>query len=616
MIVKGQKINDRYEVRKLIGEGGMANVYLGYDTILERDVAIKVLRGDLADDEKFVRRFRREAQSASLLNHPNIVQIYDVGEDDGNFYIVMEFINGQTLKQLIKKRGKLSVSETIDIMSQLTDGLAHAHDSYIIHRDIKPQNIMILDDGMVKITDFGIAMAINASDLTQTNSVMGSVHYLPPEQASGKGSTIKSDIYSLGIMMYEMLAGQMPFRGETAVEIAMKHLKNPMPSVISKNETVPQSVENIILKATAKNPKNRYNNVRELYDDLKTCQDKSRANEKRITFKYPENEYDSEDTKVVKTLKDDLKKDAIKAAEEVEVKEIDEDEYKDKKLSLFTKILITLVSVMVCALLIVFIVIPSFNNSELTVPGVSGLDVADARTKIEDAGLKVDSNIKEDYTDDVEKGKVSKTSPKEGATVKKGATITLYKAVGKSIKVEDYTGQDANKVQAKLETVGVNVLIEKKDVENRKDYEGKSNQIIDQSVKEGNLVDGDTIILYVPDLTDTYPDFVNEKWGMDEIKKFCSEYSVSCSFEYEENNNYEEGALISQSRQAGSKIITNATLIFKIAKKKVDESTLVPLEGSNSNNNTNSSTDNTGTSTEQTTNKLQNKLQKKTTQTN
>ena len=603
MIVKGQKINDRYEVRKLIGEGGMANVYLGYDTILERDVAIKVLRGDLADDEKFVRRFRREAQSASLLNHPNIVQIYDVGEDDGNFYIVMEFINGQTLKQLIKKRGKLSVSETIDIMSQLTDGLAHAHDSYIIHRDIKPQNIMILDDGMVKITDFGIAMAINASDLTQTNSVMGSVHYLPPEQASSKGSTIKSYIYSLGIMMYEMLAGTMPFRGETAVEIAMKHLKNPMPSVRSKNETVPQSVENIILKATAKNPKNRYNNVRELYDDLKTCQDKSRANEKRITFKYPENEYDSEDTKVVKTLKDDLKKDAIKAADEVEVKEIDEDEYKDKKLSLFTKILITLVSVMVCALLIVFIVIPSFSNSELTVPGVSGLDVADARTKIEDAGLKVDSNIKEDYTDDVEKGKVSKTSPKEGATVKKGATITLYKAVGKSIKVEDYTGQDANKVQAKLETVGVNVLIEKKDVENRKDYEGKSNQIIDQSVKEGNLVDGDTIILYVPDLTDTYPDFVNEKWGMDEIKKFCSEYSVSCSFEYEENNNYEEGALISQSRQAGSKIITNATLIFKIAKKKVDESTLVPLEESNSNNNTNnSSASPTGTSTEQTTN--------------
>ena len=259
MIAKGQKINDRYEVKALIGEGGMANVYLGYDSILERDVAIKVLRGDLADDEKFVRRFRREAQSASLLNHPNIVQIYDVGEDDGNFYIVMEYIKGQTLKQIIKKRKRLSISETIDIMCQLTDGLSSAHDSYIIHRDIKPQNIMILDDGMVKITDFGIAMAVNASDLTQTNSVMGSVHYLPPEQASGKGSTIKSDIYSLGIMLYEMLAGTMPFRGETAVEIAMKHLKNPIPSIRKENPAVPQALENIILKATAKNTKNRYN---------------------------------------------------------------------------------------------------------------------------------------------------------------------------------------------------------------------------------------------------------------------------------------------------------------------------------------------------------------------
>ena len=363
MITKGQKINDRYEIKKIIGEGGMANVYLGYDTILERDVAIKVLRGDLADDEKFVRRFRREAQNASLLSHPNIVQIYDVGEDDGNFYIVMEYIKGQTLKQLIKKRGKLTPAETVDIISQLTDGLAHAHDSYIIHRDIKPQNIMILEDGMVKITDFGIAMAINASDLTQTNSVMGSVHYLPPEQASGKGSTIKSDIYSLGIMMYEMLAGTMPFKGETAVEIAMKHLKNPMPSVRKENPNVPQALENIILKATAKNTKNRYNNVREVYDDIKTCLDKSRKDEKRIVFKYPENEYNDENTQVVNSLKDEIKakeEEKNKKKEELVVKEIDETEYNDKKLNRFTMILIALVSVLVVALLTVFIIIPNF----------------------------------------------------------------------------------------------------------------------------------------------------------------------------------------------------------------------------------------------------------------
>ena len=200
MITKGQKINDRYEVIRSIGEGGMANVYLGYDNILDRNVAIKVLRGDLSNDEKFVRRFQREALSASSLAHPNIVEMYDVGEDNGTYYIVMEYVEGKTLKQLLKKRGSLTLSEAIDIMLQLTDGMAHAHDSYIIHRDLKPQNIMIRDDGQIKITDFGIAMALNATQLTQTNSVMGSVHYLPPEQASGKGSTIKSDIYSMGII--------------------------------------------------------------------------------------------------------------------------------------------------------------------------------------------------------------------------------------------------------------------------------------------------------------------------------------------------------------------------------------------------------------------------------
>ena len=231
MIMKGQKINDRYQIIKSIGEGGMANVYLAYDTILDRDVAVKILRGDLSNDEKFVRRFQREALNASSLSHPNIVEVYDVGEDNGQYFIVMEYIEGKNLKDLLKKRGKLTVTEVVDIMSQISDGLSIAHDSYIIHRDIKPQNIMILENGMVKITDFGIAMAMNATQLTQTNSVMGSVHYLPPEQASGKGSTLKSDIYSMGILMYELLTGSLPYRGENAVEIALKHLKEPLPSI-------------------------------------------------------------------------------------------------------------------------------------------------------------------------------------------------------------------------------------------------------------------------------------------------------------------------------------------------------------------------------------------------
>ena len=242
MIIKGTKINNRYSIIRTLGEGGMANVYLAYDTILDRNVAVKVLRGDLATDEKFVRRFQREALSASNLYHPNIVQIYDFDSEDGQYYIVMEYVEGKTLKQLLKRRGSLTITEVIDIMSQITDGMAHAHDSYIIHRDIKPQNIMILDNGMIKITDFGIAMALNSTQLTQTNSVMGSVHYLPPEQAAGKGSTIRSDIYSMGILMYELLTGQVPYKGDNAVEIALKHLKEPLPSIRKILPELPQSI--------------------------------------------------------------------------------------------------------------------------------------------------------------------------------------------------------------------------------------------------------------------------------------------------------------------------------------------------------------------------------------
>ena len=578
MITKGQKINDRYEVTKLIGEGGMANVYLGYDTILERDVAIKVLRGDLADDEKFVRRFRREAQNASLLSHPNIVQIYDVGEDDGNFYIVMEYIKGQTLKQLIKKRGKLTPAETVDIISQLTDGLAHAHDSYIIHRDIKPQNIMILEDGMVKITDFGIAMAINASDLTQTNSVMGSVHYLPPEQASGKGSTIKSDIYSLGIMMYEMLAGTMPFKGETAVEIAMKHLKNPMPSIRKENPNVPQALENIILKATAKNTKNRYNNVREVYEDIKTCLDKSRKDEKRIVFKYPENEYNDENTQVVNNLKDEIKakEEKTKKKEELIVKEIDESEYNDKKLNIFTKVLIVLVSVLVVALLTVFIIVPNLTISkDISVPDVSGLTKASAREKLEKAGLKVNTSVKTDYTSEVEKGKISKTDPKAGSKVKKGATITLYKSSGSDkIKIEDYTGKNVHDVKAKLELLGLNVIVETKKVENKDDYKEKEDTIVDQSVKDENLTLGDTIKLYTPDMTEVYPDFTG--YTRSQIEEFCKEYGCVVTFEEQVDNNKNPGTIISQSREKGSDVVKGASLTIVIS--KLDENKLVPLE--------------------------------------
>ena len=421
MVTKGQLINGRYEVIRSIGEGGMANVYLGYDKILDRNVAIKVLRGDLANDEKFVRRFQREALSASSLSHPNIVAMYDVGEDDGLYYIVMEYVEGKTLKQLLKKRGSLTLSEAIDIMLQLTDGMAHAHDSYIVHRDLKPQNIMIEDDGQIKITDFGIAMALNSTQLTQTNSVMGSVHYLPPEQAAGKGATIKSDIYSMGIIFYELLTGELPFKGDSAVEIALKQMKEPLPDVHKLNNDIPQSIENIILKATAKNPKNRYDDAKSMHDDLLTALNDDRINEEPYVYPYPEHELD-ETTKVMKPIKDEEKEEIIATPI------TDEKGKRSNKLIIALSVIAGLI---VLALVAVFFIIPAVTaEKDVKVPDVSNLTLSEAEDELEDAGLVIASEIKDVVSEDIEEGKIVRTDPRAGSTVKEGTSVTLYRSTG------------------------------------------------------------------------------------------------------------------------------------------------------------------------------------------
>ena len=269
----GKRISGRYKILDMVGGGGMANVYLAHDMILDRDVAVKILRLDFANDEEFIRRFQREAQSATSLAHPNIVSIYDVGEeDDSIYYIVMEYVEGQTLKQYIQQAFTYSCfKDALNIMKQLTSAISHAHQNHIIHRDIKPQNILMDQNGNVKITDFGIAMALSATSITQTNSVLGSVHYLSPEQARGGMANNKSDIYSLGIVMFELLTGRLPFSGESAVSIALKHFQSETPSVRRWNPTIPQSVENIVLKATAKDPFHRYDSVEEMEDDIRTA---------------------------------------------------------------------------------------------------------------------------------------------------------------------------------------------------------------------------------------------------------------------------------------------------------------------------------------------------------
>src|SRR5690625_1613701 len=300
-MLNGHLLSERYRIKRTIGGGGMANVYLARDIILDRDVAIKVLRLEYANDAEFIERFDREAQAATSLSHPNIVNIYDVGEEEHILYMVMEYVDGLTLKEFIQQNSPIVVEEALEIMKQLTDAISHAHDNGLIHRDIKPQNVLVDHDGNVKITDFGIAMALSATSLTQTNSILGSVHYLSPEQARGGIATKKSDIYSLGIVLFELLTGQLPFSGQSPVSIALKHLQNETPSVRELNNQIPQSVENIVLKATAKNTLHRYESGYEMELALNSALDPERMNEE--VYKPPVEE--EEETKVIPIIVED-----------------------------------------------------------------------------------------------------------------------------------------------------------------------------------------------------------------------------------------------------------------------------------------------------------------------
>ena len=555
MVTKGQKINDRYEIIKSIGEGGMANVYLAYDTILDRNVAIKVLRGDLANDEKFVRRFQREALSASSLSHPNIVAMYDVGEDDGLYYIVMEYVEGKTLKQLLKKRGSLTLSEAIDIMLQLTDGMAHAHDSYIVHRDLKPQNIMIQDDGQIKITDFGIAMALNSTQLTQTNSVMGSVHYLPPEQAAGKGTTIKSDIYSMGIIFYELLTGELPFKGDSAVEIALKQMKEPLPDVHKLNNDIPQSIENIILKSTAKNPKNRYDDAKSMHNDLLTALNDDRINEPPYVYPYPEHEVD-ETTKIMEPISD--------SEEGIATPITDEKTKKSNKLVIALSII---AGVIVLALLAVFFIIPAVTaEKDVKVPDVSGMTVSKAEDTLEDAGLVVNSKIEEVSSEDVKKNRIIRTDPKSGSTVKEGTRVTLYKSTGvKTYELENYVNMNVDEVRELLEDMGLEVKIQEIEPDSTTCGVIGQNLVISQSLDESSEVkSGDEITLTILKAI-TFPDWYLQT--EDVVTSWANNACVTVTTNYQDVTDASmDGKIITQSRPNGSTVRNNDSVTITIGR--------------------------------------------------
>ena len=440
----------------MIGGGGMANVYLAHDDILSRDVAVKMLRLDYANDEEFIKRFHREAQSVTTLSHPNIVNIYDVGEEEGIYYLVMEYVPGQTLKQYINERGMLPVGEALDIMEQLTSAMAHAHHFEIVHRDIKPHNILIRSDGIVKVTDFGIATATSATTITHTNSVLGSVHYLSPEQARGGIANKQSDIYSLGIVMFELLTGRQPFSGESAVAIALKHLQNETPSPKRWNPDIPQSVENVILKATAKDPFHRYQSANAMKRDIETALYPERINEQ--PFRIPE---DMEATKAIPIIQQEqllsnVSDETIvltgKKAGEPD-KDAQQPSKKIKKRgNKWIKVLVTIFLLLAVGITLALTVIPRFfMPKDVKVPDVSGMKYETAVNVLVEEGFNV-AEPDVVYTDDVEAGQVIKTNPAAGRVVKENTKITIYQSGGKEKhKMRSLIGQDFDNLKSELE---------------------------------------------------------------------------------------------------------------------------------------------------------------------
>ncbi|WP_342997826.1 Stk1 family PASTA domain-containing Ser/Thr kinase [Catenibacterium mitsuokai] len=481
MSEKGRILADRYELKELIGQGGMADVYLAYDDILKREVAVKILRSSLTGDPIYITRFHREARAAAALCHRNIVEIYDVGEEDDLYYIVMEYVRGQTLKELINKRGALHYVEAVDIMKQVVSATALAHSMGIVHRDLKPQNILVTDSGIVKIADFGIASIQSLSQVTQTDTIMGSLHYLAPEIARGEKATPQSDIYALGVVFYELLRGDVPFNGESPVNIALKHMRDEIPSVRAYNPAIPQSVENIIIKATAKNTNNRYQCADDMLDDLDTCLE--RLDEEKLTF-----DQVNTDPTIIASDSQFFTKTAPIDPEttQTEIEEIKpQDEKKKEPMDKKKKIAIgaAIGAVIVCLAIVAGFFLLGGNKDGMMMDLV-GKTEKEATALLIDKGYKVSDDVNYELSDKYEKGLVVATDPEAGHAINKGDTVTLTLSKGKYIIMEDYTGVSYDTAYKKLTKFGYKVKKYEKS-----DDEYKAGIVIGQSISEGEKQD-------------------------------------------------------------------------------------------------------------------------------
>ncbi len=564
----GKRINDRYEILELIGGGGMAFVYKARDIILERDVAIKVLQPQFSSDEQFIKRFRREAQAATSLAHPNVVNIFDVGEEEDIYYIVMEYVKGPTLKELIQSKGAIPLEETVDIISQVMSAIAHAHANHIIHRDIKPHNILISLSNEAKVTDFGIARAMSSATITHTNSVMGSVHYLSPEQARGGVVNYKSDIYSLGIVLYEMVTGKLPFFGDTAVSIAIKHLQNEVPSPREINPSIPQSIENIILKSTAKDPFHRYASVQEMEEDIATALLPSRQNEPK--FKLPQE--DDEVTKAIPIIKEGMFGEDSDKTIEVHSKQKtfppsnNSGEKPPKKKSKKKKWLIAILLFLffiVGTTVAAFAILPSLLKVEdVDVPNVLELEFDEAEQILMEAGLLVERV--EEYHDEILENFVVRQDPAGGSSVKVNTTVTLYVSQGREmVDMINLIGLQRSGVERLLENfAGTEFLESETD-------EYSEGTIIAQIPEAGTPVIPEEEIVYLTYSVEPTVSLVNlEGYTEQAVREYLNENRLIGKFSLEYHDTVKEGHVISQSPAPFTRLKRGEEVNIQLSKGK------------------------------------------------
>ncbi|MDZ5570805.1 Stk1 family PASTA domain-containing Ser/Thr kinase [Enterococcus cecorum] len=563
----GKKFNGRYLILGNIGSGGMANVFLARDLILDREVAIKVLRYDFLNDQSAIRRFQREMLASTELVHPNIVTVYDAGQEGETQFLVMEYVKGMDLKRYIQTQYPIPYDRIVDIMQQILSAVTLAHQHRIIHRDLKPQNILIDESGTVKITDFGIAVALSETSITQTNSMLGSVHYLSPEQARGSMATNQSDIYAIGIILYEMLTGKVPFDGESAVTIALKHFQEEIPSVRLYDRHVPQSLENVVLKATAKDPIDRYQSAEEMSADLATALDPSRLNEPAW---HPANHV--EETKVLPNLTEQMP--TVAPVEEIVTKPEKEAEEnpvpskkkaKDQKPKSKKKLLfLGIAAVLVIGIATIAFSVLGGGKNEISVPDVSNLSESAARSKLQEAGLKAAGQTEEITSDKIPEGKVVKTNPEAKAIVQKGREVVLYISTGgRKIKMKDYTDMEYKEAVEAL----VKLDFKESKIKKKEEYSDtvEKGKIISQTPEANSEVTPDkTSVKFVvskgakPIKISDYVGMTINEALLDLANNGINESQVK---QTQQESDKEAGTILSQTPSAGSSVTPSNTII-------------------------------------------------------